>query len=91
MKTYQQWTKPQNNWMGEVNWLWVFTKYGQGMIKIDSKKCYEKWSLKSQGLMVQVSNLKRDDNVCTTSQSFKSQQVKRFRTKRLWIMECKTS
>ena len=21
--------------------LWVFTKYGQGMIRIDSKKCYE--------------------------------------------------
>ena len=66
MKTYQQWTKPQNNWMGEVNWLWVFTKYGQSMIKVQfRKKCYEKWSLKSQGLGVQVSNLKRHENVCT--------------------------
>jgi len=28
--------------MGEVNWLWVFTKYGQSMIKIQfRKKCYE--------------------------------------------------
>ena len=44
--------------MGEVNWLWVFTKYGQSMIKIDSKKYYEMEFEKSQGLGVQVFSLK---------------------------------
>ena len=64
MKTYQEWTKPQNNWMGEVNWLWLW-KWSQSMIKIDSKELLWKWSLKrSQGLESRFLVRKHED-VCT--------------------------
>ena len=44
----------------------LFTKHGQSMIKIQfRKKYYQKWSLKNPGLKVQVSNLKRHEDVCT--------------------------
>jgi hypothetical protein len=31
----------QNKWVSEVNWLWLW-KWSQSMIKIDSKKYYER-------------------------------------------------
>ena len=43
--------------------------YSQNMVKVWLRliqRSVMKWSLKSQGLKVQVSNLKRDEDVCTT-------------------------
>jgi hypothetical protein len=38
MKTYQEWTKPQNNWMSGINQLELFIKDGQSMIRIQFKR-----------------------------------------------------
>ena len=38
MKTYQEWTNPQNNWMSEINQLGFIHKSGQDMIRIQFQK-----------------------------------------------------
>ena len=47
----------QNKWMSEVNRLWLW-KWSQSMIKIDSEEVLWNEFEKSQGLGVQVFNLK---------------------------------
>ena len=54
--------------------------YSQNMVKVRLRliqRSVMKWSLKNQGLKVQVSNLKRHENVCTIVQSFWINNVKR--------------
>jgi hypothetical protein len=67
-------------------------KDGQSMVRLIQRSAMKR-SLKSRGLRVQVSNLERDENVCTTCiyKFLKVNNVKRgFKTKRVW-MKCKTS
>ena len=69
--------------------------YSQNMVKVWLRliqRSVMKRSLKIRGLRVQVSNLKRGENVCTTCiyKFEKSTSEKGFETKMEW-MKCKTS
>ena len=50
MKTYQEWTKPQNNWMSEINQLGFIHKDGQSMIRIQFKEVLWNGVWKIKGL-----------------------------------------
>ena len=78
-----------------IEWVKLIDyEYSQNMVKVWLgliQRSVMKKSSENQGLKVQVSNLKRGEDVCTTSQSFWKQCVKKFGIKRVRIVECKTS